>query len=68
MSSEMKLAAVVLLIVTVIFFAGFGAGYVHVIISSEAYAIEDGSFLMLEVDGNAYQYEVSPEFHQKIAL
>jgi len=53
--------------VTMIFFVGFGAGYVHVIISSEAYAIEDGSFLMLEVDGNAYQYEVSPAFHQRIA-
>ena len=62
---EAKYTAVILLVVTAIFFIGYVAGYVHVIVNSEAYVIENGDCLMLEVDGHEFVYEVSPAFYER---
>lgn len=63
---DIGFTAAILLCVVAIYLIGFAFGYMHVIVHSEAYAIEDGKCLMLEVDGHQYQYEVSPAFYKRL--
>ena len=62
---DVKFMAVMLLIVAAIFFTGYIFGYVHVIVRSEAYCVDDGDTLVMVVDGQEYQYVVSPKFYER---
>ena len=62
---DAKYMAVVLFIVAAIFISGFMLGYVHVIVNSEAYCVDNGDTLVMVVDGQEYQYVVSPKFYER---
>ena len=66
MSQDTKYMMVMMLIVAIIFSVGFMVGYAHVVMSSEAYCIDSGDTLILEVDGRAYQYLTSPKFYERL--
>lgn len=65
---DIKFMAVVLLIAAAIFCMGYMSGYVHVIVNSEAYCVDQGDTLMITVDGHEYQYVVSPAFYNRLTL
>ena len=62
---DVKFLAVVFFMAAAIFLMGAIAGYVHVIVRSEAYCVDNGDTLMLVVDGHEYQYLVSPKFYER---
>lgn len=55
----------VVLFLIAVFVFGYSCGFHHVIMNSEAYAIEGGDILVLEIDGEAYEYVVSPQFYSQ---
>lgn len=46
---------------------GYVNGYTHVIKYSEAYLIENGDVVALRVDGQEYQYVITPEFYNRLS-
>lgn len=68
MSDSMKFSLWLIVCVACIFLAGFVTGYMHVIIRSQAYVVDHGDTIVMLVDGNAYHYEVSPEFYDRAVL
>lgn len=62
---DAKYMAVVLFIAAAILSIGFILGYVHVIVNSEAYCVDNGDTLVMVVDGQEYQYVVSPKFYER---
>ena len=62
---DVKYMAVILFVMIAIFLTGYVAGYVHVVMDSEAYAVDNGDCLILEVDGREFIYEVSPVFYER---
>lgn len=58
MSEDLKFDIWLAVCIACLFLAGFVVGYAHVIVKSQAYV----------VDGNAYHYEVSPEFYDRTVL
>ena len=65
---DVKYMAVLLFMAAAILSIGFTLGYIHVIVHSEAYCIDQGDTLVMLIDGHIYQYVVSPEFYDRIAL
>lgn len=65
---DVKFMAVVLFVAAALIFMGFAWGYTHVICRSEAYCVDHGDTLIMMVDGHVYQYVVSPEFYDRVAL
>ena len=62
---DAKFMAVILFMVAAIFFTGYILGYVHVIVRSEAYCVDDGNTLVMVVDGREYQYTASHKYYER---
>ena len=65
---DTKCMAVLLLMAAAVLSIGFMLGYIHVIVHSEAYCIDQGDTIVMLIDGHIYQYVVSPEFYDRVAL
>lgn len=66
MKNDIVRALVILIVASIVYWVGWHTGFMHVVLESKAYAIEDGDVLMLEIDGQAFEYEVSPRFYQRL--
>lgn len=68
MSEDLKFDIWLAVCIACLFLAGFVVGYAHVIVKSQAYVVDSGKTIVMLVDGNAYHYEVSPEFYDRTVL
>lgn len=68
MSEDLRFSLWLTVCIACIFLAGFITGYTHVIVRSEAFVVDRGETIVMLVDGNAYHYEVSPEFYDRAVL
>ena len=62
---DAKFMAGMVVIVAAFFLTGFVFGYIHVIIDSEAYCVDNGDTLVMVVDGHEYHYVTSPKFYER---